>query len=212
MPYSKGYLSGNCEGVTAQVCKKNPTGRALTTVIKGFEKRGFPQCGGALNGSHIPIEVPQDSPSDYHNRKGWHSVTLQALVDDVGNFTDIKFCVGWPGKVHNTRVLQNSQLYAKGERGHLFKERTTIILPLECLFVFWVIQHILTKPFVNTGCLTDQQRHFNYRLSKAKVNVEHAFGRLKGQWRCLQTKLSVQVEDAPDVVGACCVVHNICQA
>ena len=99
---------------------KIPTGRALSTVIKGFEKQGFPQCGGALL-----IEVPQDSPSDYHNRKRWHSVILQALVDDVGNFTDI--CVGWPGKVHDAHVLQNSQLYAKGERGHLFEERTTII-------------------------------------------------------------------------------------
>ncbi len=57
------------------------------------------------------IEVPHDSPSDYHNRKGWHSVILQALVDDVGNFNDI--CVGWPGKVHDAYVLQNSQLYAK---------------------------------------------------------------------------------------------------
>ena len=193
---------------------KIPTGRVLSTVIKGFEKRGFPQCGGALDGSHIPIEVPQDSPSDYHNRKGWHSVILQALVDDVGNFTDI--CVGWPGKVHDARVLQNSQLYAKGERGHLFEERTTIInatrVPV-CVLgdPAYPLQPWLMKPFVNTGCLTDQQRHFNYRLSKARVIVEQAFGRLKGRWRCLRTKLSVQVEDVPDVVGACCVLHNICQ-
>lgn len=34
-----------------------PTGSALTTVIKGFEKRGFPQCGGHIDGSHVPIEV-----------------------------------------------------------------------------------------------------------------------------------------------------------
>jgi len=74
-------------------------GIALTNLISGFEKRGFPYCGGAFDGTHIPIEAPQESPTDYHNRKGWHSVILQALVDDVGNFLDI--CVGWPGRVHD---------------------------------------------------------------------------------------------------------------
>ena len=29
--------------------------------------------------------------------------------------------------------------------------------------------------------------------------------------RCLRKTLSVQVEDIPDVVGACCILHNICQ-
>ena len=86
--------------------------------MTGFEKRGFPHCGGAIDGTHKPIEAPQDSPSDYHNRKGFYSVILQTMVDDVGNFTDT--CVGWPGRVHDAWVFHNYQLYAKGERGDLF--------------------------------------------------------------------------------------------
>jgi len=50
---------------------KITAGSALTDVMSGFEKRGFPNCGGAIDGTHIPIEAPQDSPSDYHNRKGF---------------------------------------------------------------------------------------------------------------------------------------------
>ena len=42
----------------------------------------------------------------------------------------------------------------------------------------------LMKAFVNNGRLTSQKKLFNYRLSKARV-VEHAYGRLKGRWRCL---------------------------
>ena len=68
-----------------------PTGSDLATVLNGFARKGFPHC----DGSHIPIEVLQDSPADYHNRKGWHSVILQGLVDHIGCFTDIN--VGWPG-------------------------------------------------------------------------------------------------------------------
>ena len=42
---------------------------------------GFPQVTGAIDGTHIPVVCPKDSPSDYYNRKG-----MQALVDFQGLF------------------------------------------------------------------------------------------------------------------------------
>ena len=57
-----------------------PTGSALATVLNGLAWRGFPHCAVAVDGTHIPIEAPQDSPADYQNRKGWHSVILQGIV------------------------------------------------------------------------------------------------------------------------------------
>ena len=57
---------------------KVPTGDALKEVIYGFEhKWGFPQCGGAVDGTHIPIMSPRDFPADYFNHKGWHSIIMQ---------------------------------------------------------------------------------------------------------------------------------------
>ena len=58
---------------------------------------------------------------------------------------------------------------------------------------------------------TSEQRLFNYRQSRARMVVENAFGRLKGQWRCLLKRLDVQVNNAATVVGACVVLHNICE-
>ena len=69
----------------------------------------------------------------------------------------------------------------------------------------------LMKAFPDNGQLTQQQRHFNYRLSIARVVVEHAYGRLKGKWRCLLKWLDVNVCDVPQLVAACCVLHNICE-
>ena len=34
---------------------------------------------------------------------------------------------------------------------------------------------------------------------------------IKGRWRCLRSKLAVHVIHVPELVGACCILHNICQ-
>ena len=41
--------------------------------------------------------------------------------------------------------------------------------------------------------------------------MEHAYGRLKGRWRCLLKRLDVSVEDVPSLIATCCVLHNICE-
>ena len=89
-----------------------PTGQDLRQIVNGFQSKwGFPQCIGAIDGSHIPIIAPKENPLDYYNRKGYHSVVLQALVDHEYKFLDVY--VGWPGSVHDARVLANSSLYRK---------------------------------------------------------------------------------------------------
>ena len=41
----------------------------------------LPQCVGAVDGCHIPIIAPQEHHCDYFNRKGFHSIILQGVVD-----------------------------------------------------------------------------------------------------------------------------------
>ena len=104
---------------------KWPRGDKLQEVIDVFEhKWGYPQCAGAIDGSHIPILAPQNFHTDYFNRKGWHSIILQGVVDSNYRFTDIT--VGWPGSVHDARVFSNSTLFKKGQNGSLFPETTRI--------------------------------------------------------------------------------------
>ena len=73
---------------------------------------GVPTGRGAIDGTHIPIIHPDESASDYYNRKGYYSVIMQAMVDFHGLFIDAY--IGWPGKVHDARVFVNSYLYHKG--------------------------------------------------------------------------------------------------
>ena len=138
----------------------------------------------------------------------------QLILED--GLTDIY--VGWPGRVHDARVFANSSLYSRGQQNTLFTPNTSVSLsgadvPLVLLGdPAYPLLPWLMKAYVNNGRLTTQKKLFNYRLSKARVVVEHAYGRLKGRWRCLLKRLDIDVGDVSQVVTACCVLHNTCEA
>nr|XP_054598560.1 uncharacterized protein LOC107380144 [Nothobranchius furzeri] len=69
----------------------------------------------------------------------------------------------------------------------------------------------LMKGFTQHHRLTPEQSTFNYRLSSARMVVENAFGRLKGRWKCLAKRCDVDIHIMPDIVIACCILHNVCE-
>ena len=192
-----------------------PTGEDAQTVVDGFlHTWGFPQCFGAIDGSHIPILTPKDYPLDYYNRKGFHSIVLQALVDHEYKFMNI--FVGWPGSCHDARILANSAVFAKGEAGDLVPDTKQCISGMDVPVVIlgdpaYPLLPWLMKPYTATGPLTREQRRFNYQLSRARVVVECAFGRLKGRWRSLMKRNDTDVSFMPTLVSACCILHNLCE-
>ncbi|XP_041930273.1 protein ANTAGONIST OF LIKE HETEROCHROMATIN PROTEIN 1 [Alosa sapidissima] len=193
-----------------------PSGARLQETIDGFAERGYPMCAGAIDGTHIPIIAPRNDPNSYYNRKGWHSVVLQAVIDHNCCFTDLY--VGWPGRTHDARILANSPIFIKAEQdGYLFPCEASqtvgdVEIPVHIIGdPAYPLRKWLMKGFTNHHALDQQQRKFNYRLSSARMVVENAFGRLKGRWRCLSKRLDVATASVSDVVLACCVLHNICE-
>ncbi|CAM5165364.1 unnamed protein product [Natator depressus] len=95
----------------------------VQVIVDGFAAMGFPNCGGAIDGTHIPILAPEHQAGEYINPKGYFSVVLQALMDHKGRFTNIT--VGWPGKGHDARIFRNSDLFQKllGREGRDFLPR-----------------------------------------------------------------------------------------
>ncbi|KAL7263790.1 hypothetical protein ACSBR1_001861 [Camellia fascicularis] len=57
---------------------------------------------------------------------------------------------------------------------------------------------------------TPAQNEFDAALMKGRTVVEEAIGLLKGRWKILQD-LNVGLNDAPQTIVACCVLHNLCQ-
>ncbi|XP_071947392.1 uncharacterized protein [Antedon mediterranea] len=193
-----------------------PEGQRLAETVHSFRQfLGFPQCVGAIDGSHIPIIAPHDRPNDYYNRKGWHSIVLQAVADHMLRFTNIY--VGWPGRVHDARILRNSDIFEKGENRQLFPMQNEVISGIEVPLLIlgdpaYPLKSWLMKGFPERENITRDQRTFNYRLSRARMVIERSFGMLKGRWRILMKRNDSALRHVPNMVVACCVLHNFCIA
>lgn len=190
-----------------------PTSEMLRETVQGFEQAWkVPQCVGAIDGSHIPILAPADNHTDYYNRKGWYSMLDQGTVDYKYCFTDIN--VGWPGNVHDARVLVNSMLYKKGVNGTLMSESSRAIgsgqVPLYSIGdSAYPLQCWLMKPFPYNSQLSEPPKYYNYRMCHVRIVVENAFGRLKARGRRLMKKNEISASNIPSVIAACYVLHNI---
>ncbi|MFZ8398867.1 transposase family protein, partial [Staphylococcus aureus] len=55
------------------------------------------------------------------------------------------------------------------------------------------------------------QHSFNEKIEENQKVAKEAFMRLKARWTCLQKRTEVKLQDLPVVLGACCVLHNICE-
>ena len=194
---------------------KFPQGEELRDTVEGFKSKwGMIQCAGAVDGCHIPVMPPASNHTDFYNRKGWYLIVLQAVVDENYLFTDV--CVGWPGSVHDARVLANSSLYKRAEEKHILCGETVTHRGVD-IPIFLVgdsaypLSTWLMKPFVHNSNLTSSQRSFNYYLSRARIVVENGFGRLKARWRRLMKRNDMNIENIPCIVTTCCILHNMCE-
>lgn len=117
---------------------------------------------------------------------------MQGLVDFRGRFMNVN--IGWPGKVHDARVFANSSCFRDACTGNLFpnwkKTINNVDVPLVILGdPAYPLLPWLMKPYVEYPGMSDKERNFNYRQSRARMCVENAYGRLKGRWRCLLKRM-----------------------
>ena len=140
---------------------------------------------GAVDGCHIEINVPPRNHEDYYNRKQHYSVILQGIVDSSLKF--IHATVGYPGSIHDARVLRLSGLYDMAQNEQILSGPTRDINGVEIGPLLagdgaYPLTSWLMKPYPNRGRLTPQQRKFKKKFSALRCVVERAFGMLKSRW------------------------------
>jgi len=151
----------------------------------------IPQAVGAIDGTHIEIVAPKN-PFDYFDRQHRYSVIMQAVVGE--NLMFLETAIGYPGSMHDARVLRNSELNRKVVNGNILREPVVDIngndiRPLLLGDGAYPLLPWLLKPYPNNIVLNPIQRRFNKVFSSARVTVEQAFGVLKGRWRILLKRI-----------------------
>ena len=183
--------------------------RLKETVDGFFNHWGIPQCAGSIDVSHIPVIPPVLNHTDYYNRKGWYSIIVQAVVNHHYLFTNLH--IGWPGSVHDARVLANSAIYQRANNKEILQGECMCVGDMD-IPIFLVgnsaypLLPWLIKLFTMSPSITEQQKTFNYIICRGRVVVEIAFGRLKARWRRLLKQNDMSMENIPNVVTACCVL------
>eukprot|EP01018_Ginkgo_biloba_P016431 Gb_28057 [translate_table: standard] len=80
---------------------------SLHQIKEGFRLKGFPNCYGAIDATHIQMDLPyNESLVDWYDRDHNYSMIIQAIVDS--NMWFLNICIGWPGSLNDTRLLRNS--------------------------------------------------------------------------------------------------------
>ena len=177
---------------------KFPTPEAMDEERTRFFRMGrFPGVWGCIDGTHIPIQAPSEDEENYVNRKGWHSINVQAICDSEGKFYDV--VVKWPGATHDARILRSSAVFRKFEDGEL----TGVILGDSG----YPNRPWLLTPFASPT--TPPEHRYNKALCKTRWIIEQTFGRWKRRFFCLRSCLRYSPRKCCKIIAASAILHNI---
>ncbi|KAL2534311.1 hypothetical protein Adt_07662 [Abeliophyllum distichum] len=188
------------------------TGEALREVSKRFglgistcHKLVFEVCS-AIRSVLMPkfLQWPDEKKMKETKEKFEFEIgdsKFQGVVDPKGVFTDI--CIGWPGSMTDDQVLEKSALLQRANKGVL--KDVWVVGNSGFPLMDWIL-----VPYTHQN-LTWTQHAFNGKIDEVQRVAREAFMRLKARWSCLQRRTEMKLQDLPVVLGACCVLHNICE-
>ncbi|CAG2189723.1 HARBI1 [Mytilus edulis] len=162
-----------------------PDNQRKNVIRAGFyEKAGFPNVVGCIDGTHIRITGPSIDEPAFVNRKGFHSINVQAICDHEGRFTNIS--ARWPGSAHDSHVFRTSAIGQHLENGYR-----------------GIGQGVL-QPAAGRG-----QARFNRRHCSTRSTIERTFGIWKKRFHILGSEIRMKPDKACRIIIACGILHNI---
>lgn len=150
------------------------------------------------------IGGPYD-PESFSSRKKRYALDLCAVCDSNHLFTYAM--AGWPNPVHDARNWASTAIVSLPESWFSPGEYLLGDSAYPC-------SDILIPPFKKPLANQRLNKRFNYHLSNIRVDIEHAFGVLKGRWVSLcglRVRISTEkrYRFALQCIMACVVLHNL---
>ena len=120
----------------------------------------------------------------------------------------------WASNLRDSIIFQSTDLWNQIKNQEYLpkigkKVGSLLVPPLILGDAAFPLQPWLMKPCTNANPIL-QRRYYNYRLSRARVVTECAFGQLKGRWWILLRRCECSQENMKKAALAWVVLHNIC--
>ncbi|XP_045446885.1 putative nuclease HARBI1 [Melitaea cinxia] len=171
------------------------------TQLEFYNIARFPKVVGALDCTHIKIISPGGSHAEtFRNRKGYMSINVQAICNAQLLLTDL--VVRWPGSTHDERIFSASRRHAMFELGMYgdsvlvadsgYMNRNYLMMPLDRVS-------------------TSAESLYNESQIRTRNPVERLFGIWKRRFPVLALGIRVNLKNAPPIIVATGVLHNILQ-
>ncbi|XP_052818499.1 putative nuclease HARBI1 [Mya arenaria] len=207
MGYHKSTVSRVVTHVTDIICKRMkrfivwPSGEEKKRVKSGFfTSAGFPHVVGCVDGTHIRIQAPSVDEPAYVNRKGYHSINMQAVCDHEGLFTSVN--ASWPSSCHDAHVFRTSGLCNRLQRDNQCMEDGVLLGDSG-----YPLRPFLMTPFMNAD--TPAKERYQLAHTRTRVCIERTFGRLKRRSHVLHSEIRLSPDKACRIVTACAILHNV---
>ena len=176
------------------------------------EKWNFPHALGAVDGKHVIMQCLAQDGSDYFNYKKTHSIVLLAVCD--GQYKFLLVDIGDAGRQSDGSVYANSHLGYAIDNGLLNfpapnrKGNSNEAFP----YVFLAddasgLKTYMMKPYPGTN-LQENEKIFNYRLSRGRRVIENTFGIAASRFRIFRKPIIAQVDTVKLITKAVVVLHN----
>ncbi|GBG87520.1 hypothetical protein CBR_g45578 [Chara braunii] len=192
-----------------------PTGVQKHVVLRAFLEKGFPNCHGVVDCTHIYVDKLTNAPNeDYFDRKHHFSMVAQVVVDLDLLVLDV--FVRYLGNCHDIRIIQLSSLSRRAKEGMLFRG-SSVTLPGGVTrrtngYILgdngYPPSEWLVVPYGGINQYPDEER-FDTKQKVARGAVERAFGRLKGMWRLFLRTHKTNLDTLSQQFTAVCILHNI---
>ncbi|XP_063910359.1 uncharacterized protein LOC135127718 [Zophobas morio] len=177
-----------------------------------FEKWNLPNCCGSLDGKHVVIQCPPESGSLYYNYKHTYSIVLFAVCDADYVFTYVD--IGAYGSQSDGGILKLST-FGRALMDNSLNLPNDAPLPYqETPFPFFFVgdeafplQKNLMRPYGGKN-LDIPSKIFNYRLSRARLCIENAFGILVSRWRIFHRTINALPQNVDGIIKATVCLHN----
>ncbi|XP_031345851.1 protein ANTAGONIST OF LIKE HETEROCHROMATIN PROTEIN 1-like isoform X1 [Photinus pyralis] len=191
-------------------------------MLKKFEKEfctkwSLPNCVGAIDGKHVTIQAPYKSGSTFFNYKKNFSIVLLGVCNADYMFTYVD--IGAYGSQSDGGVLNQSQFGQKLSTNSLNLPSPKLLpvssngLQIPHFFVgdeAFPLRSNLMRPYSKgrNGTMPEDEKIFNYRLSRARRIIENVFGILVARFRIFHRTINAFPETVDNIVKACVCLHN----